>query len=187
MRTYKDVNKLPNGPLDPSKKKLYNKMMRKYKKLLKKDVKQAHPYDWEVGLDLFVDFLKWMQSYYELGYNVWAMERKDEDPKLYKDAPTRAETLKMTIYYYDRWQNCCDDYYKIAYSEEELKHYLDLGFHLVSKKDDVIEQSMRKTNSWTLTLYEDKHKNVEECNKAHKDYKKKFFESLEEYLEEWWD
>ena len=167
------------------KKKDYKRMMKHYKKLLKKNVKDAAPWDWGFGLEMFVNFLRWMQKYYELGYNVWAMESKDEDPVNFKDALTRAESLKQTIYYYDKWHNCSEDYYKIAYTEEELKHYLRLGFHSVKEENGVAKQLSTKT--WYLTLYEDKYKNVEECNKACEDYKHKFFESLETYLEEWWD
>lgn len=169
------------------KKKDYKRMMKHYKKLLKKNVKDAAPWDWGFGLEMFVDFLRWMQEYYELGYNVWAMESKDEDPVNFKDAPTRAESLKQTIYYYDKWHNCFEDYYKIAYTEKELKHYLRLGFHLVPEKNDNIEQQIRKSGSWSLTLYEDSTENVKECNKACEYYKHKFFECLETYLEEWWD
>lgn len=168
------------------KKKAYKKMMRKYKKLLRKDAKAMVPWEWSFGLDALVDFLRWMLEYYELGYNVWAMEHRDEDPELYKGFPTRAESLKETIYYYDRWHNCCEDYYKIAYTPEELKKYLDLGFHLDDEENDTIEKSLRRAGTWTLTLYEGK-KNTEECHKAILDYKHKFFECLEEHLEEWWD
>lgn len=188
MRQYKeDLSKLPDAPLDPSKKKEYKQMMKAYTKLMKKDARQLHPFDWDCGLSMFIDFLSWMQSYYELGYNVWAMDITDPKLDACYTEKTRADSLKEALYLYNRWQDCCEDYYKIAYSEEEIKHYLDLGFHLVPKKDDEIEKAMGRTGSRTLTLYEDMHKNVEECNKATKDYKKKFFDYLYEHIEEWWD
>ena len=172
--------------LDPSKKKEYNNIMKRYKKLFKKTAKDMRPWDWSFGLDAFVDFLKWMYEYYKLGYNVWALDVTDPNEGIHTEK-TRADSLKETLMYYDRWQTCCDDYYKIAKSEEEIKHYEKLGFHVVSPKDDAIEQSMRKTGRTTLILYPDSKENVEKCDEAYRDYKHKFFECLEKYIEEWWD
>lgn len=161
--------------LNPKKKKTYKKMMKHFRKLLSDDVKNACPSDWGFGLDLFIDFLKWMQAYYELGYNVWAYEKKDENPELYRDVPTRADSLSETIFYYNKWQNVASDYYKIARNEKEVKHYLELGFY---------QDEDRKG---TFRLYKDRKQNVNECHKAEEDYKHKFFECLEKYIEYWWD
>ena len=160
------------------KKKEYEQMMKKYNKLFRQDAKNLCPWDWSFGLDMFVNFLRWMLDYYKLGYNVWASDETTEK--------TRVESLQETLLWYDRWLNCCDDYYKIAHNKEELKHYLDLGFHLISKEDDASEDYITKQGWYSLTLYEGKE-NTKACNKAYKDYKHKFFACLEKYIEEWWD
>ena len=161
-----------------NKEKQYKDMMKRYKKLFKKDVENLCPWDWSFGLDLLINFLKWMLDYYKLGYNVWAAE----DPT----KKTRVESLQETLKWYDRWMTCCDDYYKIAHNEEELKHYLSLGFHLVSKDEEISSKFNEEHGYYSLTLYEGRE-NVEACNKAYNDYKHKFFECLEKHLEEWWD
>ena len=157
----------------------YKQMMKKYKKLLKNDAKMMHPFDSFCGIDMFVHFLHWMLDYYTLCYNVYTSHESLEK--------SREDSLKETLMWYNRWQSCCDDYYKIAHNEEEINHYLELGFHLVSEKDDIVEQSMRKIGNYTFILYEESKKNSEECNKAILDCKHKFFECLEKYLEDWCD
>lgn len=164
------------------KKQSYKKMMRRYKKLFKKYAKEICPYDYRFGTEPFIDFLRWMQEYYELGYNVWAMERKDEDQATYKDALTRAESLKQTIYYYDRMDNCHDDYFKVVFEEEEMKRLVKMGWTLQPRTNtDFL------TNSYFLTLYPTHKQCSDECNKAYGEWKHKFFESLERYISEWWD
>ena len=166
-------------------KRQYKRMMRKYKKELKKILKEIGPWEWGYITDYIITVIKWMRDYYKLGYNVMAMEDCDAFPE---DAgkPTRLQSLNMAIQLYNRWQNVHDDYYKIAYTEEELKHYLDLGFYLVNKTDGV-EKQLNTKGWYSLTLYEDRSKNAEECNKAYKQCKHDFFDYLEEHLEEWWD
>ena len=171
--------------LDPSKKRAYKKMMRTFKKNLIKKAKESTPWDSCFGVELFVEFLKWMHEYYKLGYNVWALDVDPFDPE--NKIKTRAETLEETLKFYNRWQECTCDYYKIARSDEEIKHYEKLGFHVLSVDGDDIEQSCRKSGMTTLTLYTDSKVNAEMCHQAEQSYKHKFFECLEQHLEEWWD
>lgn len=166
-------------------KKEYKQMMKKYKKEFKKLLKEAGPWEWGHMTDFMITFMKWMRDYYQLGYNVWAIEDCDAFPETDGNKPTRLQSLNTAIQLYNRWQNVHDDYYKIAYTEEELKHYLRLGFHSVKKENGIAKQLGTKT--WYLTLYEDNSKNVEECNKAYKECKHAFFDYLEEHIEEWWD
>ena len=165
--------------LDPKKKKAYKKMMKRYKKLFKKNAKELAPWDWSFGLSLFIDFLNWMHDYYKLGYNVWAMDVTDPKEAIHTEK-TREESLKETLMWYNRWMNVDDDYIKVVYSKEEVDHYLKLGFHL--QKDAFLNE-----NWHYLTLYEKQSDNTDALIKATKDYKHKFFESLEKNLEEWWD
>ena len=80
------------------------------------------------------------------------------------------------------------DFLKVAYTQEELQHYLDLGFHLVENdKDDCVAKALNKFDFHMLTYYKDYNENTKAMIKARKESKHKFFECIEKYLEEWWD
>ena len=157
----------------------YQAMLAKYKKSLTKINKDASasPWEWSWGLNYLVEFLRFMRDYYALGVNVWSMERKDEDPKRYKDVPTRLETLTKTLEYYDKWQGLEDEYVKVVDHPETYKERSngdgtvtidDFGCHCEYKYG-----SMKKT--------------YEKLAKEQEKYKKLFFASLAEHIEEWWD
>ena len=169
----------------PEKKKAYKKMLHKYKKLLKKDAKGINPFDYGLGLEMFIDFLKFMQEYYELGYNVWAMERKDEDPKNNANIPTRAESLKETIQAYNLWKHADEYFTKIVKTEQERDYYIKMGYHLQPPSSSIT--TTINEDYYYLTSFADLHQNTEAINEAQINYKHKFFECLEKYLEEWWD
>ena len=118
-----------------------------------------------------------MQEYYKLGINVWAMERRDEDPKRYKNVPTRYESISKALEYYDKWQNLEEEYITVVDHHETYKTHEngdgtvtidDLGFHCEYKYG-----SAKRT-------YKKLHKDQEK-------YKKLFFKTIMEHLEEWWD
>lgn len=159
--------------------KSYKKMMNKYKKLLRNHAKEAAPWDYLFGLDYFVDFLRFMQEYYKLGVNVWAFETKYEGLDEFKDWPTRYESISKAIEYYDKWQNASDDYIKIVYTEKECKHYQRLGWHLYETS---------KEESWYELIKYDNYQDVNRAIHVQKlEYKHKFFETVEKFIEEWWD
>ena len=157
----------------------YQAMMAKYKKSLgaiNKDASKC-PWEWSFGLDYFVEFLRFMQEYYKLGVNVWAMERKDEDPKRYKNVPTRYESISKALEYYDKWQGLEDEYVKVVDHPETKKSHEnddgtitidDLGFHCVYKYG-----SMKRT--------------YKKLHKAQEKYKRLFVKTVLEHIEEWWD
>ena len=157
----------------------YQAMLAKYKKSLTKINKDASasPWEWSWGLNYLVEFLRFMRDYYALGVNVWSMERKDEDPKRYKDVPTRLETLTKTLEYYDKWQGLEDEYIKVVDHPETYKEHSngdgtvtidDFGCHC-----EYLYGSMKKT--------------YKKLAKEQEKYKKLFFMSLAEHIEEWWD
>ena len=157
----------------------YQAMLAKYKKSLTNINKDAcrSPWEWSWGLDYLVEFLRFMKDYYALGINVWAMERRDEDPKRYKNVPTRLETLTKTLEYYDKWQGLEEEYIKVIDHHETYKEHDngdgtvtidDLGYHCEYKYG-----SVKKT--------------YKKLAKAQEKYKKLFFMSLAEHMEEWWD
>lgn len=164
----------------------YQAMLAKYKKSLTKINKDASgsPWEWSWGLDYLVEFLRFMKDYYTLGVNVWAMERKNEDPKRYKNVPTRLETLTKTLEYYDKWQGLEDEYIKVIDHPETYKEHDngdgtvtidDLGCHCEYKFGP--KNNTRKAMKITY----------KKLAKAQEKYKKLFFMSLAEHMEEWWD
>ena len=161
--------------------KEYQAMMAKYKKSLGKIYRDGCgcPSEWSYGLDYLVEFLRFMRDYYALGINVWAMERKDEDPKKYKNCPTRVESLTKTIEYYDKWQSIDtdDEYVKVIHHPETYKSHENgdgtvtvdnLGYHCEYK-------------------YGSAKKTYKKMHQEEQKYKRLFFESLCEHLEDWWD
>ena len=142
------------------------------------------PWEWSWGLDYFVEFLRFMRNYYKLGENVWAMERRDEDPKRYKNVPSRLESLEKTLYYYDKWQNLAEDYIKVVNHPETYRTHdngdgtvtiQDMGFHCEYKYGP--HNNKKKAAKITY----------KRLSKDQAKYKKKFYKMLMKYLEDWWD
>ena len=158
----------------------YQEMMKHYKKSLSDINKEAcqSPWEWTWGLDYFVEFLRFMQAYYKLGINVWAMERKAEDPKRYKNAPTRYESLTQALAYYDKWQGLEDEYIKVEIPDDFTQMFSEPdedgcckflgGSHITYKYGDI-----KKT-------YKKLHKEQEK-------YKKLFVNYVLEHIQDWWD
>lgn len=157
----------------------YQAMLAKYKKSLAHINTHAcaSPWEWSWGLNYLVEFLRFMRDYYALGVNVWSMERKDEDPKRYKNYPTRLDTLTKTLEYYDKWQGLEDEYVKVVDHPETYKERSN-GDWTVSI-DDFWRHCEYKCGSMKKTY--------EKLAKEQEKYKKLFFASLAEHIEEWWD
>ncbi len=155
----------------------YDAMFLQHTSELKDIAAATTPFDYSYGLDFLVQHLRFMRDYYKLGENVWGMEKKDEDPKRYKNIPTRLETLEKALYYYDKWINLEDEYIKVVDHPETFKEHdngdgtftIDnLGFHCEYKYG-----SMKRT--------------YKKLHKAQEKYKKLFFKTLACYCESWWD
>lgn len=157
--------------------KKYKKMMKKYKRIFKKHGKLVLPWDWAFGFDPFIDFLHFMKDYYELGENVHAIDSPGK---------SRLETLKEALYWYDKWQNGDDDFFKYAHDEKELKHYQRLGYTVQGEPEKIVADGERY-KTVVLTKYKSYRDTVEEWNKKYHEYKHNFFVCVEENLEEWWD
>ena len=154
----------------------YNAMMAEHRRNLNKINRDANhcPWEWSWGLDYLVEFLRFMQAYYKLGENVFAKE----DCEWRKDVKyTRYESLTKTLEYYDKWQNLDDEYVQVIHHPETYEErdngdgtytVIDHGYHCVYK-------------------YKTARKTYKKLHKAQKKYKKLFFESLNEYIESWWD
>lgn len=155
----------------------YKNMMKIHKKEWENITENVGPWEWSYGLDALVEHLRWMRDYYKLGENVWGMEKKDEDPKRYRNVPTRLQTLEETLFYYDSWMNLKDEYIKVINHQETYKEHdnndgtvtiENLGFHCKYKYGSI-------------------NKTYKKLHKEETKYKKKFFKMLYKYIEEWWD
>lgn len=94
--------------LDLRKNKLYNRIVKKYRKMLMKQVKQSTPFDYD-GLYLFVTFLRYMLEYYVTKDNVHALEIEGHN---------RVEMLSKALKEFELWQD--DDIY---YNNDSIYSY----------------------------------------------------------------
>jgi len=159
----------------------YQEMMTKYKKSLGKIHKSASTCPWEpdFAIEYFVECLRFMQAYYKLGVNVWAMERKDEDPKRYKNVPTRYESLTQALAYYDKWQGLEDEYIQVELPEN-LKD-------LFSEPDETGCCRYQSENVKITYKYGSAKKTYKKLHKAEEKYKKLFVNYVAKHMYEWWD
>ena len=167
------LEELKSEPRSPE----YYEMQQKHSDELKQIADFTKPWDWSFSMEFMIEHLRWMRDYYTLGENVMAMERKDEDPKRYKNYPTRLQTIEKAIYYYNKWHTVEEEYIQIIQHPETYKAHEnddgtvtidDLGFHCVYKY-----RSVKKT--------------YKKLHKAEEKYKKLFFDTIRKYMEEWWD
>ena len=134
-------------------------MMKTHQKELKTLAKNADPFDYNDGLRLFIEHLRWMKDYYALGENVWAMEEEGE--------PTRLESLTEALRHYDAWQNAEDKYIKVV----ELDHDAENG----------------KFSYRFEYLLGDREETYKAMNAEQEQERALFFSTLAQYLESWWD
>lgn len=159
--------------------KKYKQILKQYRKSILKCAKEASKCPWEsmFGLDMFVEFLKYMKDYYTLGENVFQCDECKENV---------IDTLTKTLSEYDAWQHCEDNYTKVLYKNDinynkDLKHWLRLGYHLQEQTDPLF------TNVVFLHKYEDFQENVKEMTKEYLEHRKNFFNLICENIETWWD
>lgn len=84
--------------------KQYFKMIRKNRKELNSLNKAActRPWDSSYGLDYFVAYMKFMQDYYNLGWNVW----QTDDTLI----PLK-KSLNEALEAYEKWQGLEDEFF----------------------------------------------------------------------------
>lgn len=86
------------------KRKVYNKMNKKYYRELRDLIKRYGPWDNYLWLFFKIQVRHWIE-YYTLGYNVNCQEIKD-DPKAHKpNHPTRLEIATELKRLFDEWDN----------------------------------------------------------------------------------
>ena len=96
--------------------KQYKKLFKKHRKEIMKQAKKAskNPFDFGVGLELFVKHLYFMHDYYELGENVWAQENEEI---------TRLEMLNQILAEYLAWDRCIDFFAETKWTKEKLEEF----------------------------------------------------------------
>lgn len=155
-------------------KKEYKKMWKAHKKELIKLAKKATPFQAEDGFEMWIEHLRFMRDYYKIGYNVWAMERKEEDPVEYKDVPTRFESLDQALKEYNAIEECEDNY--IVY------HY-EGG--IANGKGIVVDG--KQQDWWTEYKLGDYKTSYNAYAKERKQHETKFKRLVEKYFNEWSD
>jgi len=166
----------------------YWNMINSYKNELHEIVDHCHPGESSYATNMFVTYLRFMRDFYQGGEGVYAMEMKDEDPKRYKNEPTRLETLEKALYYYDKWQGVEEEYIKVVLHPETYKSHDnkdgtvtvdDLGFHCEYKYGP--KGTSKKTRRKAMKITYKKMK------KQQLKWKKKFYKVVFKYMESWWD
>lgn len=81
----------------------YKEMVKSHKEKIMSAAKQAsiYPFDYAFGLNMFVEYLRFMKDYYELGENVYG----EDNTKL-----TRLESLTYVLKLYDEWATFSNKY-----------------------------------------------------------------------------
>jgi len=151
--------------------KEYKKMMKNYKKVLLKSAKEAEPWDYGFGLDLFISHLTWMRDYYELNENVWGEEVPGH--------PTRLQILNMILASYKDWMHCDEKYW--GWDETDGTDTFMFTTKPTPKETEVHIRKLKNLK------YEDDAKNREAFKKEYEYNRKHFFELLGTYIEELWD
>lgn len=166
----------------------YYDMQAQYSHELKEIADETTPWEFSYSLDFLVAHMRWMRDYYKRGENVWGMEQKDEDPKHYKNIPTRLETLEKALAYYDKWQNIEEEYIKIIPDEvgfqsedngDGTSTITNLGYDVIYKFGPKGKSKKAKHRAMLITY--------KKLHKAQEKYKKLFFDTVRKYIESWWD
>lgn len=169
---------------ESDKKNRYKKIMNAQKKELDKIHKDLRRSPWtgNFGIEYYVQFLRFMRDYYENGYNVWAYDNC-EVPEFVdeKDRPTRLQSLNMVIAAYEEWQACYDKYYKWVPDD------LEKPINWKTEKTEDGAYKITDLGGHIQHLLEDPEANRKAFTKEYEMLRKRFFELLAEYHEDWWD
>ena len=164
-------------------KKKYKKMMKQYKKILNVKHKDSRACPWSggFGLEYFVEFLRFMRDYYENGYNVWAYDNCEVNEFNCPERPTRLQSLNMVIAAYEEWQACEDKYFKWVPDDPEDP------FKMVTKKEEDGSYLVVDLGGHVEGLLTDHEKNLKAFQKEYAYLRKRFFELVAEYYDDWSD
>ena len=101
----------------------YCKMLKTYRKSLKKIAKECRPWDYVWSIDFLIEYLKFMRDYYTLGENIMGMEDKEWKPE---EKYTRLEMINQILAAYQEFDDYSPDFSQIEHmSEAEKKIWLE--------------------------------------------------------------
>lgn len=137
--------------------KKYRKMMKSYKKELKKLAKKAAP--WEYGFleEYFITYLRFMKDYFELGENVWQVDE------------TRipiVESLSGALNAYNEYESAWDPFFEVFGQDIDDKDIEEISRPLPSK---------------------DINKILEKCHRKEDRAWNKFWKIVQKDFKRWWD
>lgn len=161
-----------------SKQREYRKMMRKYKRAMRKSARECAPWDYSFGLDGFIIFLTWMRDYYKLGVNVMALDEPVTE-KEKENFITRLQGLNMALQLYDMWQTADDKFFAYV-TEDKVKEYTDKGWFCSG-------QSVNEPEIYCLRKYESFSQTAKEFNEYYTKCRMDFFTWVGEHISQWWD
>ena len=161
-----------------NKQREYRKMMRKYKKAIRKSARECAPWDYSFGLDGFIIFLNWMRDYYKLGVNVMALDEPISEAER-ENYITRLQGLNMALQLYDKWQTADDQYFAYV-TEDEVEKYIKQGWYNSGR-------TCTDENIFCLRKYESFSQTAKEFNEYYNKAKNDFFAWVGQHITEWWD
>lgn len=123
------------------------------------------------GVQLFVQYLEWVRDYYKNGENVHAAERFEWNPDAIQK--TRLQMIEEIINEYNEWQTCEEKYFKVVLDGEYKDHKNPDGTYTVDSLGSHLEYSLG-----------DRDLTIKAFNDEYGFHRKKFFELLNEYIEE---
>lgn len=155
----------------------YKKLCNKYQKSLVKIARDTWPTDYGFGLQMVIEFLKFMRDYYKEGLNI-GLDGERQIPRL--------ASINMCLQYYDSWSNCDDDFFIIV-PKAEVEKYQRLGWYIPIEHQD--NRVLMDSDSRYATMT--KYQSFGETNKFYEiacaKRKALFFDYLCRHIEEWWD
>lgn len=124
----------------------YCKMLKTYRKSLKKIAKECRPWDYGWSIDFLIEHLKFMRDYYALGENIIGMEDKEWKPE---EKYTCLEMINQILAAYQEFNDYSPDFSQIEHmSEAEKKIWLEQSKNeyltLKHKVYNLLEQNLSK-------------------------------------------
>ena len=96
----------------------YCKMLKTYRKSLKKIAKECRPWDYVWSIDFLIEHLKFMRDYYTLGENIMGMEDKEWKSE---EKYTRLEMINQILAAYQEFDDYSPDFSQIEHMSEAEK------------------------------------------------------------------
>lgn len=164
---------------EKQKRKNYFKMIKMHQKRLDACNKDAHrsPWDYGFGLEYFLEYLRFMEDYYNMGWNVWNADEESTKEII--------RTINEVLNCYDEWDNLEEKYMHLNEISELREKYREEKGNFDGKIDYEAESKYIKEH----TKYPDRYseENMKNFREEYDSLRTKFFMLIADNIEKWWD